>query len=47
VTNSRVVLADEPTANLDRKTGAGILDLMQKINVERGTTFVFSTHDGG
>ena len=45
VTNSRVVLADEPTANLDRKTGAGILDLMQKINVERGTTFVFSTHD--
>ena len=45
VTNSRVVLADEPTANLDRRTGAGILDLMQKINQERGTTFVFSTHD--
>ena len=44
-TEPALVLADEPTANLDRKTGAGILDLMQKINVERGTTFVFSTHD--
>ena len=44
-TEPALVLADEPTANLDRRTGAGILDLMQKINQERGTTFVFSTHD--
>lgn len=40
-----LVLADEPTANLDQKTGAEILDLMKKINGERGTTFIFSTHD--
>jgi len=45
VTHSRVVLADEPTANLDRRTGESILELMQKINQENKTTFVFSTHD--
>lgn len=45
VTHSRVVLADEPTANLDKDTGKSILDLMQKINQDFKTTFVFSTHD--
>lgn len=44
-THSRIVLADEPTANLDRKTGENILRLMKKINRDSGTTFVFSTHD--
>jgi len=41
----RIVLADEPTANLDSKTGEGILKLMKRINEEEGTTFIFSTHD--
>ena len=41
----RIVLADEPTANLDSKTGAGILKLMHAINRVEGTTFIFSTHD--
>jgi putative ABC transport system ATP-binding protein len=40
-----VVLADEPTANLDSKTAEEIVELMRRINAERGTTFVFSTHD--
>jgi putative ABC transport system ATP-binding protein len=44
-TNPRIVLADEPTANLDSKTGESIIELMRKINREFGTTFVFSTHD--
>jgi len=44
-THSRVVLADEPTANLDRETGRSILELMQNINRTAGTTFIFSTHD--
>jgi putative ABC transport system ATP-binding protein len=44
-THSKVVLADEPTANLDRKTGQSILELMHEINQKSGTTFVFSTHD--
>ena len=44
-TQPRLVLADEPTANLDHKTGEGILELMKEINREFGTTFVFSTHD--
>jgi putative ABC transport system ATP-binding protein len=40
-----IVLADEPTANLDHATGLSILRLMKKINRESKTTFVFSTHD--
>ena len=45
VTKPSVVLADEPTANLDSVTGEQILDLMKKINRELNTTFIFSTHD--
>lgn len=41
----RIILADEPTANLDKKTGVSILKLMKKINERTKTTFVFSTHD--
>lgn len=44
-THSRVVLADEPTANLDRENGRSILALMREINRKSGTTFIFSTHD--
>jgi len=45
VTRPRIVLADEPTANLDSQTGAAIIDLMKRINEQEGTTFIFSTHD--
>jgi len=41
----RIVLADEPTANLDSKTAASLLDLMRRLNRQEGTTFLFSTHD--
>lgn len=40
-----IVLPDEPTANLDSKSGAALMDLMRRLNEERGVTFVFSTHD--
>ncbi|MFZ2635712.1 MAG: ABC transporter ATP-binding protein [Rectinemataceae bacterium] len=42
-----LVLADEPTANLDSATGDSILELMRRMNRESGTTFIFSTHDQG
>ncbi len=45
VTNPEIVLADEPTANLDSETGRMIIELMRKINRDYGTTFIFSTHD--
>ena len=45
VTKPKLVLADEPTANLDSKTGYAIIDLMRDINKIDNTTFIFSTHD--
>jgi putative ABC transport system ATP-binding protein len=45
VTRPRLVLADEPTANLDSKTGETIIDLMKEMNEVEKTTFIFSTHD--
>lgn len=47
VTKPMIVLADEPTANLDSKTGKSIIELMKKLNQELETTFIFSTHDPG
>jgi putative ABC transport system ATP-binding protein len=41
----RLIIADEPTANLDGTTGEGILDMMKNLNQEEGVTFLFSTHD--
>jgi len=45
VTNPDIVLADEPTANLDSVTGGMILEVMKKLNRKENTTFIFSTHD--
>ena len=45
VSRPSLVLADEPTANLDSKTAADLLDMMHRLNRESGITFVFSTHD--
>ena len=43
--NPVLVLADEPTANLDSKTGHALIDMMRSLNEEQGVTFVFATHD--
>lgn len=45
VSRPSIVLADEPTANLDSKTGQGLLEMMCEMNEKRGVTFIFSTHD--
>jgi putative ABC transport system ATP-binding protein len=45
VAKPQIVLADEPTANLDSTTGEQILELMKKVNRDMQTTFIFSTHD--
>jgi putative ABC transport system ATP-binding protein len=45
VTRPAIVLADEPTANVDSHTAESLLDLMQKLNQQHGITFLFSTHD--
>ncbi len=45
VTEPDIVIADEPTANLDHKTSSIILELMKKMNKEYNVTFIFSTHD--
>jgi len=45
VTRPKIVLADEPTANLDSVTGENIIDLMKEMNSQEKTTFIFSTHD--
>ena len=44
-TNPKLILADEPTANLDTENGKQVMDIMQRLNKETGTTFVFATHD--
>ncbi|MCP4129709.1 MAG: ABC transporter ATP-binding protein [bacterium] len=46
VSEPAIVLADEPTANLDQSTGKSLLDLMHDLNKKKGITFLFSTHDG-
>jgi len=45
VADPSIVLADEPTANLDSKTGQGLLEIMLAMNEKKGVTFIFSTHD--
>jgi putative ABC transport system ATP-binding protein len=45
VSRPSLILADEPTANLDSKTGAELLDMMRELNQKSGITFLFSTHD--
>ena len=45
VSRPALILADEPTANLDSKTGADLLDMMRDLNKKTGMTFLFSTHD--
>lgn len=44
-TNPMMILADEPTANLDTENGEQVMEIMKKLNEETGTTFVFATHD--
>lgn len=45
VSDPAIVLADEPTANLDSKTGQRLLEMMQQMNIQKNITFIFSTHD--
>jgi len=45
VSNPSIVLADEPTANLDSVTGKGLLEIMKQMNENKKVTFIFSTHD--
>ena len=45
VSEPAIILADEPTANLDSKTGGDLLEMMRHLNEETGMTFIFSTHD--
>ncbi|CAI8025081.1 Uncharacterized ABC transporter ATP-binding protein TM_0352, partial [Geodia barretti] len=45
VSEPTIILADEPTANLDSRTGADLLDMMSHLNAQTNMTFVFSTHD--
>jgi len=45
VSEPALILADEPTANVDSTTAAGLLDLMTELNEDKGVTFVFSSHD--
>ncbi|MFW5745004.1 MAG: ABC transporter ATP-binding protein [Spirochaetota bacterium] len=45
VNSPRLVIADEPTANLDSETGNEVLEVMRRLNREEGVTFIFSTHD--
>ena len=45
VKEPKLILADEPTANLDSENAAGVVDIMRKMNKELNTTFIFSTHD--
>jgi putative ABC transport system ATP-binding protein len=46
VSEPAIILADEPTANLDSATSGALLDMMRELNQQTGMTFVFSTHDG-
>jgi putative ABC transport system ATP-binding protein len=43
--NPALILADEPTANLDTTNGAQVMDIMTRLNQETGVTFIFATHD--
>ena len=45
ISEPAIVLADEPTANVDSEAAATILDLMEQLNRDKGVTFLFSTHD--
>jgi len=45
VSDPAIILADEPTANLDSKNGEKLLGLMKTMNREKAVTFIFSTHD--
>jgi putative ABC transport system ATP-binding protein len=45
ITNPKIILADEPTGNLDRETGGHMMELLQRINRERSVTVLMVTHD--